>query len=118
MLAPHHPGKPMDETQKHLVVRYLIARARLRRGRRIPSMTGLEQEIAQGYKLLTGGVLVHPDANPPIAADDQDPDFFRAIIGGDSGALSDADSRELAAWRGYVLNDGPVPLSLRRSKRL
>jgi hypothetical protein len=36
----------MDETQKHFVVRYLIARARLRPGRGTPSMTALEQEIA------------------------------------------------------------------------
>jgi hypothetical protein len=69
----------MDETQKHFVVRYLIARARLRPGRGIPSMTGLEYEIAQGYKLLAGGVLVHPAANPPVTADDQDPEFFRAF---------------------------------------
>jgi hypothetical protein len=46
----------MDETQKHFVVRYLIARARLRPGRGTPSMTALEQEIAHGYKLLAGGV--------------------------------------------------------------
>jgi hypothetical protein len=97
----------------------MIARARLRRGRRIPSLTSLEEEITQGYKLLAGGVLVHPDVNPPITADGQDPDFFRAIIGGDSGALLDTDLGELAAWRNYVLNDGPVPLRPRiRGKRL
>jgi hypothetical protein len=58
--------------------------------------------LAHGYELLAGGVLVHPDANPPIADDDQDPDFFRAIIGGDNGALSGRDPAELAAWRIYV----------------
>ena len=81
-------------------------------------MTALEHELAHGYELLAGGVLVHPDASLPITADDQDPDFFRAIIGGDIGALPDADPGELAAWRGYVLNDGPVPLRPRRGKRL
>ena len=98
----------MDETQKHFVVRYLIARARLRPGRGAPSMTALEHEIAQGYKLLAGGVLVHPDANPPVTADDQDPEFFRAFI--QDGAMPSTDPPELAAWRNYVLNDGPVPL--------
>jgi hypothetical protein len=100
----------MDETQKHFVIRYLIARARLRPGRGIPSMTGLEYEIAQGYKLLAGGVLVHPAANPPVTADDQDPEFFRAFIQSDDGAMPGTDPAELAAWRNYVLNDGPVPL--------
>jgi hypothetical protein len=100
----------MDETQKHFVVRYLIARARLRPGWDTPSMTALEQEIAHGYKLLAGGVLVHPDANPPVTADDQDPEFFRAFIQSDDGAMPGTDPAELAAWRNYVLNDGPVPL--------
>ena len=100
----------MDETQKHFVVRYLIARARLRPGWGTPSMTALEQEIAHGYKLLAGGVLFHPDANPPVTADDQDPEFFRAFIQSDDGAMPGTDPVELAAWRNYVLNDGPVPL--------
>ncbi len=107
----------MDDTQKHFVIRYLIARARLRRGRDIPSLTALEHELAHGYELLAGRVLVHPDANPPVAADDQDPDFFRAIIGGDSGALPGTDLAELAAWRSYMLNDGPVPPQRLRKRR-
>src|ERR1700686_2770329 len=90
-LARHDPGRPMDDAQKHFVIRYLIARARLRRGRGIPSMTALEHELAHGYELLAGGVLVHPDANPPITADDQDPDFFHAIIEGDDGAIPDTN---------------------------
>jgi hypothetical protein len=53
--------------------------------------------------------LVHSDANPPIIADDQDPDFFRAIIQGDDGRLPGTDLIEVAAWRSYVLSDGPVP---------
>jgi hypothetical protein len=60
--------------------------------------------------LLAGGVLVHPDADPPVTADDQDPEFFRAFIQSDDGAMSGTDPAELAAWRNYVLNDGPVPL--------
>ena len=89
----------MDDAQKHFIIRYLIARARLRRERGIPSMTALEHELAHGYELLAGGVLVHPDANLSITAVDQDPDFFRAIIGGDNGALPGTDPAELAAWQ-------------------
>jgi hypothetical protein len=74
-----------------------------------PSLTALEHELAHGYELLAGGVLVHPDANPPIIADDQDPDFFHAIIEGDDGAIPDTNLADLTAWRGFVLNDGPVP---------
>jgi hypothetical protein len=99
----------MDDAQKHFIVRYLIARARFRRGRGSPSLTDLEHELAHGYELLAGGILVHPDATPPIIADDQDPDFFRVLIESDDGGLPGTDPLELAAWRGYVLNDGPVP---------
>jgi hypothetical protein len=69
-------------------------------------MTALEHEIAHGYKLLAGEVLVHPGASPPVTADDQDPDFFRAFIRRDAWHRSGG----AAAWRNYVLNDGPVPL--------
>jgi hypothetical protein len=99
----------MDETQKHFVVRYLIARARLRPGRGAPSMTALEHEIAHGYKLLAGGVLVHPDANPPVTADDQDPEFFRAFIQGDDGAMPSTDPAELAAERRVERWSGAAP---------
>jgi hypothetical protein len=99
----------MDDAQKHFIIRYLIARARLRRARGSPSLTAVEHELAQGYELLAGGILVHSDANPPIIADDQDPDFFRAIIQSDDGRLPGTDLIELAAWRSYVLSDGPVP---------
>jgi hypothetical protein len=99
----------MDDAQKHFIIRYLIARARLRRVRGSPSLTALEHELAHGYELLAGGVLVHADANPPIIADDQDPDFFRAIIEGDDGAIPDTNLADLTAWRAYVLHDGPVP---------
>jgi hypothetical protein len=96
----------MDDAQKHFIIRYLIARARLRRGA-VAHRPGTR--IGAWFEPLAGGVLVHPDANPPIIADDQDPDFFHAIIEGDDGAIPDTNLADLTAWRGFVLNDGPVP---------
>jgi hypothetical protein len=107
----------MDDAQKHFIIRYLIARARLRTGRGSPSLTAVEHELAKGYELLAGGVLVHSDATPPIIADDQDADFFRAIIESDDSGLPGTDPLELAAWRAYVLSDGPVPSQRVRKRR-
>jgi len=107
----------MDDAKKHFIIRYLIARTRLRRGRGSPSLTALEHELAHGYELLAGGVLVHPNANPPIIADDQDPDFFRAIIEADDDAIPETNLADLTACRGFVLNDGPVPPQRVRKSR-
>jgi len=65
--------------------------------------------IGAWLRTARGRVLVHPDENPPIIADDQDPDFLHAIIEGDDGAIPDTNLADLTAWRGFVLNDGPVP---------
>jgi hypothetical protein len=45
-LLPGLTGQPMDDVQKHFIIRYLIARARLRRGRGSPSLTVVEHELA------------------------------------------------------------------------
>ena len=53
------------------------------------------------------GIDIEPDANPPTVRDSQYPAFFAAIIKQDDTATP--GQADLAAWRGYVLNNGPLP---------
>ena len=50
---------------------------------------------------------IEPDANPPIVRDSQHPAFFAAIIKQDDTAMP--RQVDLAAWRDYVLHNGPLP---------
>jgi len=53
------------------------------------------------------GIDIEPDANPPIVRDSQHPAFFAAIIKQDDTAMP--RQVDLAAWRDYVLHNGPLP---------
>ena len=96
------------------VYRYMIARARFRKGK-LPEIvagvavtpTSLEHELERGLRLLAGGVLVYPQASPPVVADDQDPDFLDAINGRDDAIEVEAD--DLEKLRKYVLRGGDPP---------
>src|SRR3979411_964087 len=98
----------MDEDQRRLVYRYLIARVGLRKAN-LPSLATLDHEMKHGYQLLIGGVSVDRTASPPISADAQDPDFFAAGAGGNSGAI-DLNPNDLEQTRRFVLYDrGSLP---------
>ena len=108
----------MDDTTKATtaaaVYRYLVARAWFRSSKLPKSAAGpqvtpesLAQDLAQGRRLLAGGVLVYPQASPPIVGDDQDPDFLSTIAGHD-GAI-DIDTDQLESLRSYVLRGGDLP---------
>jgi hypothetical protein len=98
----------MDEDQRRLVYRYLVARVGLRKAN-LPPLASLDHEMKHGYQLLTGGVSIDPKANPPITADDQDPDFFAAVVKGNNGAI-DLNPDHLEQTRRYVLYDqGSLP---------
>ena len=91
-----------------MVYRYLIARVGLRKAD-LPSLTTLDHEMKHGYQLLTGGVSVDRTASPPITADDQDPDFFTAVVEGNNGAI-DLNPDDLEQTRRFVLYDqGSLP---------
>ncbi len=92
-----------------LVLRYLTARA-LFRGTPWEPPSNLEYQIGRGVRALTGGVIVNEIAlrpTPAIIDDRKDLDFWAAIIGGDDSVIK-MDPEELAEWRNYVLNNGPI----------
>jgi hypothetical protein len=96
------------------VYRYMVARARFRKGKLPEIVPGvpvtpasLEHELERGLRLLAGGVLVYPQASPPVVADDEDPGFLDAINGRDHASEIDAD--DLEKLRRYVLRGGDPP---------
>ena len=104
----------MDEDQRRLVYRYLIARVGLRKAN-LPSLATLDHEMKHGYQLLTGGVSVDRTASPPITADDQDPDFFAAVVRGNNGTIN-LNLDDLEQTRRFVLYDqGSLPPPFGRS---
>ena len=96
------------------VYRYLEARSwyngtklpRTPAGPRVTPET-LAENLGQGLRLLADGVLVYPQASPPVVGDDQDPDFLAAITGRDDAIDIDAD--QLRKIRNYVSRGGDLP---------
>src|SRR4051794_20304840 len=54
-------------------------------------------------------IYIEPDANPPIVLDGKADDVFDAIINKKYPAIPFCDPQLVAAWRNYVVNDGPMP---------
>jgi hypothetical protein len=68
---------------------------------------GLAQDLEQGRRLLADGVLVYPQASPPVVGDDVDPEFLAAITGRDDAIDIDAD--QLQKLRSYIVHGGNLP---------
>jgi hypothetical protein len=72
----------------------------------------LAHELAE---LISGGkeefdeVYIEPDTNPPIVFDGKADDVFDALIKKRYHAIALWDPHLVAAWRHYVIGDGPLP---------
>ena len=98
----------MDEQQRRLVYRYLIARVGLRKAE-LPPLAALDHQMKNGFQVVAGGVLIDRTTNQPIIGDEQDPAFFAAIVKGDLDA-TDIDWKDLEQTRRFVLHDkGSLP---------
>jgi hypothetical protein len=90
--------------------RYVTAKVRiLKRALAGTAFVGLQTEIEDGktiFEFLGGVILIDPNVPHVVTADDNDNEFFAAIIGGKDDAIEVDD---LPGWREYVLNAGPMP---------
>src|SRR5436305_6864479 len=77
----------MDEEQRRVVYRYLLARVGLRKAE-LPPLSDLEYQMKHGFDRLSGGVVVNRIATQPITADDQDPAFYAAVLNGHAEAIN------------------------------
>ena len=101
--------KERAEKVGDFLFRYMQARHRFkdRLDRPLPSheLAALIQRGKQEFD----EIYVEPDANPPIVLDGKADDVFEAIIKKRYRAIPFWDAGLVAAWRNYVLSDGPMP---------
>ena len=92
-----------------VLFRYMRARHRFkeRLDRPLPAHE-LAALIGRG-KAEFDEIYVEPDANPPIVFDGKADDVFDAIIKKRYRAIPFFDPHLVAAWRHYVISDGPMP---------
>ena len=62
-----------------------------------------------GGKMEFDEIYIEPDASPPIIFDGKADDVFEAIIQKRYRAIPSFDPELVAAWRFYVISDGPMP---------
>ena len=89
--------------------RYMVARYRCVGGAPPSSRIQLTADAKQGIRLFQGNIAADATAWPPVTNDREHEAFFVAIISADDSAIPEIEPAELAAWRNYVLNSGPVP---------
>jgi hypothetical protein len=92
-----------------LLFRYMRARYRFdaKRERPLPAHE-LAVLIRQG-KTEFDEIYIEHDAKPPIVFDGKANDVFDAIVKKQYRALRFWEPQLLAAWRHYVISDGPLP---------
>ena len=101
--------KERAEKVGDFLFRYMRARHRFndRLERPLPSHE-LAMLIQRG-KQEFDEIYVEPDANPPIVLDGKADDVFDAVIKRRYRAIRFCEPGLVAAWRNYVLSDGPMP---------
>lgn len=94
----------------YVLFRYMRARHRFKNElveRPLPAHE-LAQLIRSG-KYDFDEVYIEPAANPPITFDGKAGDVFEALIKKKYRAIPFWDPMLVAAWRHYVIGDGPLP---------
>jgi hypothetical protein len=93
-----------------ILFRYMRARHRFKDKRVEQPLPAHElvQLIARG-KNDFDEIYIEPHANPPIAFDGKADDVFEALIKKKYRAIPLWDPQVVAAWRHYVISDGPLP---------
>jgi len=102
-------GKAKAAQVGDFLFRYTLARYRCVGGPLSSGRIRLAAEIRQGVHVFEGAIVIDADARPPVTTDREHHSFFVAIMNGDDGAIPEIEPAELAEWRDYVLNKGPLP---------
>lgn len=105
----HRISRTKAAAAAEVLFRYMVARYRCVGGPLSTGRVRLADEIRQGIQVFEGAIIIDADAQPPITTDREHYPFFSAIMNGRSEAVPEIEASELAAWRDYVLNGGPVP---------
>jgi len=92
-----------------LLFRYMRARHRFKEKAEAPLPAYELAAFIQGGKTEFDEVYIEPDSTPPIVFDGKAEDVFDAIIKKKYRAIPFFDPQLVAAWRHYVIGDGPMP---------
>jgi hypothetical protein len=89
--------------------RYMRARHRFKEKAEGPLPAGELAVLIGLGKQEFDEIYIEPDANPPVVLDGKASDVFDAIINKKYRAIPFFDPQLVAAWRNYVVNNGPMP---------
>jgi len=92
-----------------MLFRYMRARHRFKKNVDLPLPAHQLAELIGGGKEEFDEVYIEPAASPPIVFDGKADDVFEAIIKKKYRANAFCDPQLVAAWRNYVISDGPLP---------
>jgi hypothetical protein len=105
---------PKIESEKaakagHVLFRYMRARHRFKNNVEPPLPAHELAQLIGGGKEEFDEVYIEPATSPPIVFDGKADDVFEAIIKKRYRAIAFWDPQLVAAWRHYVISDGPLP---------
>jgi hypothetical protein len=92
-----------------ILFRYMRARHRFKDKVEQPLPSHELAALIDGGKTEFDEIYIEADANPPIVLDGRADDVFHAIIKKRYRAIPFFDPQLVAAWRHYVIGDGPMP---------
>src|SRR5215469_17817109 len=92
-----------------VLFRYMRARHRFKEKVEHPLAAHELAALIGNGKTEFDEVYIEPEANPPIVFDGKADDVFEAIIRKRYRAIPFFDPELVAAWRHYVISDGPMP---------
>jgi len=92
-----------------VLFRYMRARHRFKDKVERPLPSHELAALLHGGKTEFDEIYVEPDTSPPIVLDGKADDVFNAIINKKYRSIPFFDPELVAAWRHYVISDGPLP---------
>jgi len=92
-----------------ILFRYMRARHRFKEKIEHPLAAHELAALISSGKTEFDEVYIESAANPPIVLDGKADDVFDAIINKRYRAIPFFDPELVAAWRYYVISDGPMP---------
>jgi hypothetical protein len=102
-------GKERADKVGDFLFRYMQARHRFKDRLEAPLPAHELATLIERGKQEFDEIYIEPDATPPVVLDGKADDVFEAIIKKRYRAIPFWDAGLVAAWRNYVLSNGPMP---------
>jgi hypothetical protein len=93
----------------HVLFRYMRARHRFKNKVEPPLPAHELAQLIGGGKEEFDEIYIEAAASPPVVFDGKADDVFEVIIKKKYRAIAFWDPQLVAAWRHYIISDGPLP---------